>query len=379
MAHRPSEGLPASLSAEAPALGLGQLTNRDSTVRSGRCSQRWMEASAGAAGAVVASMALQPVEVAKTRIQISTGGDDSTLQTLRKIAAADGFLGLWLGAWGKCAENGAKNFAYFYIYDGMNALAKRQMEVTTLVKLILGYVAGVGNTLMNMPLEVISTKMQLDDAKGISTFGMLRRIVRHEGVGTLYTGLGYNIALCINPAIQNTILDKLKEGILKHMQRKNPQVAPALTAFQAFTLGAIAKAVATVLTYPLVRLKTNLQAGKVPTLERQPSLRKVTSKTSKGSQPAGMERSGSVEMIRALSFREDKEPEKLSLWQRFVELYRGVGSALLKSTLQSALLYMVKDQVEFTVERFFHLSAEVFYRKTGQLKLGGFSGRPLAS
>ncbi|CAK9032617.1 unnamed protein product [Durusdinium trenchii] len=372
MAHRPSEGLPASLSAEAPALGL-QIDQTSAAFIA------LVQASAGAAGAVVASMALQPVEVAKTRIQISTGGDDSTLQTLRKIAAADGFLGLWLGAWGKCAENGAKNFAYFYIYDGMNALAKRQMEVTTLVKLILGYVAGVGNTLMNMPLEVISTKMQLDDAKGISTFGMLRRIVRHEGVGTLYTGLGYNIALCINPAIQNTILDKLKEGILKHMQRKNPQVAPALTAFQAFTLGAIAKAVATVLTYPLVRLKTNLQAGKVPTLERQPSLRKVTSKTSKGSQPAGMERSGSVEMIRALSFREDKEPEKLSLWQRFVELYRGVGSALLKSTLQSALLYMVKDQVEFTVERFFHLSAEVFYRKTGQLKLGGFSGRPLAS
>lgn len=55
------------------------------------------------------------------------------------------------------------------------------------------------------------------------------------------------------------------------------------------------------------------------------------------------------------------------------------GLGLLKSTLQSALLYMVKDQVEFSVERIFRLSAEGFYRKTGQLKLGGFSGRPLAS
>ena len=49
------------------------------------------------------------------------------------------------------------------------------------------------------------------------------------------------------------------------------QVAPALSAFQAlldcsisdryaeaFVLGAFAKAVATVVTYPLVRLKTNL-------------------------------------------------------------------------------------------------------------------------
>jgi len=332
-----------------------------------------VQASAGAAGAIVASAALQPVEVAKTRIQISTGGDDSTWQTIRKIAAQDGVLGLWLGAGGKCTENGAKNFAYFYIYDGMNAIVKRHMALSTAVKLVLGYVAGVGNTLINMPLEVISTKMQLDDAKGLGTLGMLRRIVQKEGFGTLYTGLGYNIALCINPAIQNTILDKLKEALLASMKRRNPEVVPALTAFQAFTLGAFAKAVATVVTYPLVRLKTNLQAGQVPTIERQPSLRKVTSKVGK------MERSGSMEMIRALSFREDKEPAKASLWQRFVELYRGVGSALLKSTLQSALLYMVKDQVEFSVERIFRLSAEVFYRKSGELKLGGFSGRPLAS
>lgn len=88
----------------------------------------------------------------------------------------------------------------------MNAIMKRHMELTTLVKLVLGYVAGVGNTLINMPLEVISTKMQLEDAKGLSTLGMLQRILQREGVGTLYTGLSYNIALCVNPAIQNTIL-----------------------------------------------------------------------------------------------------------------------------------------------------------------------------
>ncbi|CAE7183066.1 PNC2 [Symbiodinium pilosum] len=293
---------------------------------------------------------------------------------------ADGPLGLWLGAGGKCTENGAKNFAYFYIYDGMNAVVKQYMAVTTGVKLVLGYVAGVGNTLINMPLEVISTKMQLDDAKGLGTVGMLRRIIQEEGLGALYTGLGYNIALCINPAIQNTILDKLKEALLQQMKRRNPEVAPALTAFQAFTLGAFAKAVATVVTYPLVRLKTNLQAGKVPqpTAERQPSVRsmqpnlpRITSK--------GMTRSGSIEMIRAMSFREDREPTSVSLFQRLIELYRGVYSALLKSTLQSALLYMVKDQVEFSVERFFHLTAQVFFRKSGQVKLGSFSGRPLAS
>jgi len=358
-----------------------QLSGGDSAMKISQESPAFIalvQASAGAAGAVFASFVLQPVEVAKTRIQISHGGDDSTVATMRQIARgpAGEFQpwNLWMGAGGKCTENGAKNFAYFYIYDGMNAIVKQYMAVTTGVKLILGYVAGVGNTLINMPLEVVSTKLQLDDAKGLGTLGMLQRILNEDGFGALYTGLGFNIALCINPAIQNTILDKLKEALLRQMKRRNPEVTPALSAFQAFTLGAFAKAVATVVTYPLVRLKTNLQAGTAPQPAAEPP-QPVMSRTGSGH----MTRTRSVELIRAMSFRQDKKPEVQTLWQRFIELYRGVYSALLKSTLQSALLYMVKDQVEFSIERFFHLTAQAFFRKTGQVKLGSFSGRPLAS
>jgi len=329
-----------------------------------------VQASAGAAGGVFASFVLQPIEVAKTRIQLSSSGDASTLGTLRQIAASDGLLGLFEGWAAKCTETGSKNFLYFYIYDWLNAATKQRIPITTTVKLILGYVAGVGNTLTTMPLEVISTKAQLPSSKGLGTLALIQKIVSTEGLSTLYTGLGYNIVLCVNPAIQNTTFDRCKEAILRSLARQYPNAVATLTPSQAFMLGAFAKAVATFITFPLVRLKTILQAGKVPQLPGK-----------EGKKPANAEltKTSSRSMMTAMSIREDRNPEQLSVRERIAEVYRGLGAALLKSTLQAALLYMMKDQIESTVARAFRLTAKVFFRRTGQLKLGSFSGRPLAS
>lgn len=262
----------------------------------------------------------------------------------------------------KCTETGSKNFVYFYIYDWLNAAAKERLPLTTSVKLLLGYTAGVGNTLATMPLEVLATKAQLPSFKGLSFGSVLLKTLNNEGVGALYTGLGYNVVLCINPAIQNTTFDRLKEMLLKFLARgaAKGQVV-SMSPLQAFALGAFAKAVATLVTFPLVRLKTILQAGKLTVAK--PVLRK----------------SSSVELLKRISVRDDDSAENPSMLSRLAELYRGVGSALLKSTLQAALLYMMKDQIESSVARAFKLTAKVFFRRTGRLKVGALSGRPLAS
>merc|ERR1719277_1791505 len=87
------------------------------------------------------------------------------------------------------------------------------------------------------------------------TLALARKVVQREGVSGLFKGFWYNILLCINPAIQNTAFDRMKDAILALKKG-------SLTPFEAFALGAVAKAIATMVTYPLVRLKTILQAGK---------------------------------------------------------------------------------------------------------------------
>lgn len=247
----------------------------------------------------------------------------------------------------KSTETGLKNFVYFYIYDTLNQVAKKRMKPTTGVKLLLGYLAGVVNTTLTMPLEVLSTMVQVEDAGALE---LLKKTLANDGLGRLYKGYLFNIILCVNPAIQNTCFDKLKDAILRFKANQwkaqgksfDYQTYPSLTPLQSFMLGAFAKAVATTITFPLVRIKTIVQAGK--------------------------DKSASAEKAESKSFM-----------QTLGQLYQGIGSSLTKSVLQAALLYMSKDQIEHFVVFIFRLSAKMMRRRSGRLKLGVTSGRPLPS
>lgn len=340
-----------------------------------------VQASAGAAGGVFSSLTLQPLEVVKTRIQISQDSEDSsTCGTMNQIVQNEGITGLFRGAAAKCTETGFKNFVFFYIYDALNQMAKaRVKKLTTPQKLFLGYAAGVGNTLLTMPLEVLSTKVQVVNSN-VGVFGVLQEILEDEGVAGLFKGLGFNILLCCNPAIQNTCFDQLKDKLLKRAMIHGVD-KPSLTPFQGFMLGCVAKAIATIITFPLVRLKTMLQAGYDPEAKSPSSLRKMTrTRTSSTELRKRRSRTSSTEMLRSISFRSDLDPETQSLFMRFTQLYRGIGAALMKSVLGAGLLYMTKDQIALIVIKIFKLTARAFFRRDGRtVKLGALSGRPLAS
>lgn len=315
-------------------------------------------------------MSLQPVEIAKTRIQLSHAGDSSTLTTLVDIVRSDGVPGLFRGVGAKSFETGAKNFVYFYIYDVINTSAKKVVPITTVVKLVLGYLAGVGTTCTTMPLEVLSTKVQAETKAGAGALITARGIIEKEGLSGLFKGFWYNIILCVNPAIQNTCFDRMKDVILKAMAAAGNK-RPALTLLQAFVLGAIAKAIATIITYPLVRLKTILQAG------HEKDVQPAAKPPVVGDQLSELGRVASTsEMLGEMAVRRDKQSKQ---HPNLAELYRGLGSALMKSVLQAALLYMTKDQVEDTVRMSFRLTSKALFGKDGRLKLGVISGRPLPS
>lgn len=308
-----------------------------------------VQATAGAVGGVVASVGLQPVEIVKTRVQVSDSGV-STVGIVNSILKTEGTAGFFRGVSTKSAETGIKNFVYFYIYDSLNTFAKRRWKLSTVMKLILGYVAGVGNTTLTMPLEVLATKVQVDVSQR-GAFAVLRDTLEREGLNGFFKGYWFNVLLCVNPAISNTCFDKMKAAILRYQAAQwtktgrpfNYTTYPSLGPGQSFMLGAIAKAIATLVTFPLVRVKTALQAGK----EKDQ--------------------------------KENGEPGTQSTLELFGQLYRGIGSALIKSVLQAALLYMTKDQIEKFVVVIFKLSVLVMRRRSGRIKLGATSGRPLPS
>lgn len=337
--------------------------------------QALVQASAGAFGGVFSTVVLMPVEVVKTRVSLSQSGDSaadkSTIGLLWKIATDEGLPGLFRGVNAKCAETGSRNFVYFYIYDALNATAKQQMKITAAKKLVLGYVAAVGCTVLTSPLEVLATRVQVQSGKG-GAFKVLGDLFKNEGIGGLYKGLWFNILLCINPAIVNTCFDRMKETLLKLKKDRT------ITAFEAFAIGAVAKALATFVTFPFVRLKTMIQAGKEPKAPAQ-NVPCAPPKTEALPTTPTIAKSSSRQMLRKMSFNLKQTEVEQGLLQRFLELYRGLGAALFKSVLTAGLLYMTKDQVEGVVVKVFKLSAKMLRRRSGALKLGAWSGRPLPS
>jgi len=310
-----------------------------------------VQATAGAAGGVIASFALMPLEVIKTRIQVSNSERASLGGACSEILTSEGCMGFFRGVVAKCLETGVKNFVYFYIYDAINTVVKRQMKLRTSVKLVLGFLAGVGTTTLTMPLEVLATRLQVEAAEGCGMLTLLSNLLTQEGPSVLFRGYPFNIVLCVNPAIQNTCFDKMKDTILRFQAQQWKQSGksytcdtyPALTPLQSFSLGALAKAIATIVTFPLVRIKTILLVGGKPALDGE---EKISDQ-------------GFLEML--------------------AKFYCGIASALAKSVLQAALLYMSKDQIEQLVVKIFKVSFITMRRRSGRLKLGVTSGRPLPS
>lgn len=119
----------------------------------------------------------------------------------------------------------------------------------------------------------------------------------------LYRSLWASLLLTCNPALQFTAFEQARRRVLA------PRPGGQLSAAEAFVLGALSKALATGLTYPLIRAKVLLQAAR-------PGAPASLAGTAAG--VVGAEGLGG--------------------------LYRGLGVQLAKTVAVAALQLMVKEQ-----------------------------------
>jgi len=284
------------------------------------------EATAGASSAVFTALALHPLEVVKTRIQ--TGRSQPPVaRAVREIFKLEGLCALYRGVGAQCCEEALENFVFFYLYDACLKAVRLRCQVTTGLNLAVGYVAGVGTTTFVLPVEILSTQLQLSrDGEGFAA--VFRRVLRGEGgLAGLFRGYWLNLILCANPAIQNTCFDTLKGLLLRRKAGLGSRRRAALSPLEALLLGALSKALALSACYPLVRLKVAIQAGR----------------------EAGAD--------------EAEAGERGRLVRRLAQLYRGLGAALAKNVVSAALLYMLKDQIAHAVKAAFKLSSKAAQRR----------------
>jgi len=236
-----------------------------------------VKAFSGSLGSSLAFCTFYPLDLLRTRLQVDEGEhewkDGHTFQQLYKLIQSEGLPSLYAGILPNLYTSCVSYFVYFFAFHGLkHAWPSEAQNVSK--DTLFSYLAGVINVLLTTPLWVASMRLKLqrsrllrkksDDTplpeeyasfderlqeKSIPFYAGLTdalcRIAKDEGIRGLWQGCVSSLLLVFNPAIQFSIYEALKRYLL--LFSKNPAVYP----MTAFLLGAIAKFVATVLTYPL--------------------------------------------------------------------------------------------------------------------------------
>ncbi|XP_035233875.1 peroxisomal membrane protein PMP34-like, partial [Stegodyphus dumicola] len=162
------------------------------------------------------------------------------------------------------------NFVYFYAFHGLRTLVKSESTgYNALRDLTVASIAGIINVVLTTPLWVANSRLKMQGAK-ISTedrkhlgkhptyngiLDALIKISATEGWTSLWSSMVPSLILVTNPAIQFTVYESLKTEFPKLIGQQE------LNALSFFFLGALAKAVSTVITYPLQVIQMKLRYG----------------------------------------------------------------------------------------------------------------------
>lgn len=146
-----------------------------------------------------------------------------------------------------------------------------------------GAIAGSATVLITNPIWVVNTRMtamastqessgDVETGEGggkeqaskrkrkASTLATLYSLCKDEGMLALFAGVLPALVLVINPILQYTIFEQLRDWLER--RRKAKGLGAGLNAWHVFLLGAIGKLAATSITYPYITVKSRMHVAK---------------------------------------------------------------------------------------------------------------------
>ena len=194
---------------------------------------------------------------------------ESTLHAITKIIEDEGISGLYNGLAPSLIGVVSTNFAYFWWYSTVRTLYLKYRSLSkppsTAAELSLGAVAGALAQLFTIPIAVVTTRQQTQTKKHEkkSMLETAQEIIDGEDGWTgLWRGMKASLVLVVNPSITYGAYQRLKD--IMFPGRTN------LKAWEAFVLGAMSKALATIATQPLIVAKVRLQSKPPPERKGKP-------------------------------------------------------------------------------------------------------------
>ncbi|EPS66116.1 hypothetical protein M569_08659, partial [Genlisea aurea] len=310
---------------------------------------------AGAGGGIIAQLITYPLQTVNTRQQTDRDPKDEknkkvgTLEQMGRVVKQEGWDRLYGGLAPSLVGTAASQGVYYYFYqifrNKAEAAALKQKKrgigdgsVGMLSSLVVASLAGCVNVLLTNPIWVVVTRMQThtkkskaNHSKSLSSdeiilsrseppppYGTglaIQEVYDEAGIPGFWKGVFPTLIMVSNPAIQYMLYETLLTK-LKNRRRLSVEGNNGITALEIFLLGAMAKLGATVVTYPLLVVKSRLQAKQATVSDKKRHYR------------------GTVDAVL-----------KMIRYEGLYGFYNGMGTKIVQSVLAAAVLFMVKEEL----------------------------------
>ena len=257
----------------------------------------------------------------------------------------------------------------------------RSQRLSTVATLLLGCLAEWAHLPVSLPIDAVTTVIQtmenrshfknkvlIEESDGSESarndvgkdghraMAILLTILRNK---TMYKGIEAHFLLCLRPAIQYTMFEKLKDFIIRKRQgrlEKNsrsgskPQTSTSigsvsssvssLSAIEAFALGMIARSVATLVIFPFQRAKVRIQSTAC----------RHEFESSQNDDAEFGDRSDVLSSVIEPTTSIWKMIEQTYNKQGIGGLFQGLGPEITRGMLSAAIMLMVKERVSVSVK-----------------------------
>lgn len=311
---------------------------------------------AGAGGGIIAQLLTYPLQTVNTRQQTErdpskSSARDGTILQMYRVVKQEGWDRLYGGLTPSLVGTAASQGVYYYFYQIFRNRAEAAAHdrwkegfgdgsVGMFESLVVAALSGCVNVLLTNPIWVVVTRMQTHkktDKTQISralsyvpdeaippaivehppyrTSHVVQELYDEAGLWGFWKGVVPTLIMVSNPSIQFM----LYETLLKKMKKKrasNGKGTDGLTALEIFILGAVAKLGATVVTYPLLVVKSRLQVKQGHHDDKRHQYK------------------GTFDAV-----------TKMIRYEGLSGFYKGMSTKIVQSVFAAAVLFMVKEEL----------------------------------
>jgi adenine nucleotide transporter 17 len=206
----------------------------------------FVHALAGSVGGAAAMALTYPLEQIRTLQQAEKKVD--------AVVKEEGVVALYQGCAAVLETVAISNFFYFYTAQYVRRTLEERLPLSPVIStLTTSTIAAATNVVLTEPLwkaNTILKTMKSGEAQNQNLLSVILSEAYKNGPASLWSGTKVSLWLVSNPVIQFSLYEAFKKG------RKN------ISGLHAFILGALSKAIATLLTYPLQVAQTRLRIEK---------------------------------------------------------------------------------------------------------------------